>query len=316
MSNIHGFSDYPPKDNARSGQYIVRSESGISNSGPIALEISNNNVHPPQNHNTSTQSRPVNNCINFLFPKFNWRTFTFAITIIQIIVFIGTIISESRLLETPSTWTCVLYRSGANYTPAINVYKHFHRLILPIFLHGGWLHLFFNLLTQLMYGFTLENFYGVKKFAFLYFISGIGGNLLTSASHSHGNVSIGASSSLFGIFALQLAYLIQHYKELGPRRNFIIGMMVGILIINLAVFGGNFNIDRTAHIGGFIVGGMLSFLYFDRIKDFRFWVLKIVVTVLLVAYFIITFVVIMTFKNLEADANSLSTVCDMIYSAS
>ena len=251
MSNIHGFSDYPPNNNNnRSGQYIVRSDSTSSNIGkPVSLEVSNTFPQQSQNQNPSRARNYSQTCLNYFFPKFSWRTFTFGITIVQIIVFIATLIDEARKDKYQGTWTCVLYRYGANYTPAINVYHHYHRLILPIFLHGGWLHIFFNLLTQLMYGFKLEDFYGTKKFAALYFISGVGGNLLSSVTHPQDNVSIGASSALFGIFALYLSYLIQHYKELGPQRNMIIGFMVVVIIANLATIGAYPNIDGTAHLG-------------------------------------------------------------------
>jgi rhomboid protease GluP len=63
-----------------------------------------------------------------------------------------------------------------------------------------------NMLGQLMYGFSLEDFYGTKKYLILYLLSGIGGNLL-SASINHESISVGASSSIFGLFALMGTYI-------------------------------------------------------------------------------------------------------------
>lgn len=58
-----------------------------------------------------------------------------------------------------------------------------------------------------MYGFSLEDYYGTKKFVLLYLMAGLGGNLLSSVTFTN-TISVGASSSIFGLFALMGTYII------------------------------------------------------------------------------------------------------------
>jgi len=261
MSNIKTFKDYQP-NNDRANQYMDRSDSNVNIgfSQSQSLDVENPSANP--NANNAGQARPNSAqifCYAF-FPKFSWKTFTFGMTVVQIIIFITTVIVNKA--HDDKSWSCVLYKYGAKYTPAISAFHHIHRLILPIFLHGGWVHIIFNMLTQSMYGYFLEHQFGIKRFAILYFAAGFGGNLLSAVANKY-NISIGASSSLFGLFALQMAYLIQNYRNLGPRRNITISFMAIIIIANLATIGESNTIDGMAHLGGFLVGAMISFLYYQ-----------------------------------------------------
>jgi len=55
-----------------------------------------------------------------------------------------------------TSWNCILYNGGAKFTYAISRKGHIHRLILPIILHSGFLHIFWNLLSLFMIGFQIE----------------------------------------------------------------------------------------------------------------------------------------------------------------
>jgi membrane associated rhomboid family serine protease len=48
------------------------------------------------------------------------------------------------------------------------------RFILPLFLHQSFLHIFGNILAQIIFGIRLETFLGAKHIALLYYVSGIG----------------------------------------------------------------------------------------------------------------------------------------------
>ncbi|MGE5106940.1 MAG: rhomboid family intramembrane serine protease, partial [Sphingobacteriales bacterium] len=49
-----------------------------------------------------------------------------------------------------------------------------HQLITYLFMHGSFPHLFFNMFALWMFGSTLENYWGPKKFLTFYLISGLG----------------------------------------------------------------------------------------------------------------------------------------------
>ena len=61
------------------------------------------------------------------------------------------------------------------------------------------------MLFQLRFGFAIETYYGSKKFAAIYIISGIGGNLLSSVMKIY-IVSVGASTSGYGLLAVLACY--------------------------------------------------------------------------------------------------------------
>jgi len=230
MSNIHGFSSLQD----RSRQPLVDRQQQSSNSIIRFGRF---------NSDGSVQNMT---CFQAFFPDFKKNSFTFFISIIQFAVFIIT--QAYAFFLNNDSFGCINYKLGAKFTPAITVFHHFHRLIFPIILHGGFMHIFFNMLGQWFYSYRLESVYGTKKFAFLYLIAGIGGNLLSAASRT-GNISVGASSSLFGVFALYMAYLIEDPDRLGPRRHISIIFMVLLLLSNIGNATQASNIDNSAHLG-------------------------------------------------------------------
>src|SRR5690625_7176064 len=68
-----------------------------------------------------------------------------------------------------------------------------------MFLHGGFGHIFFNLFALWIFGQAIENFWGTKRFAIYYFLTGIGAALLHMRVRGGGAPTIGASGAVFGI---------------------------------------------------------------------------------------------------------------------
>jgi len=82
--------------------------------------------------------------------------------------------------------------------------NQWYRIIVPIFLHAGVLHILFNLLVQLRLGADVEKDIGTIRFMLVYFPSGIMGFILGANFAGNGVASTGCSGSLFGIIALVL----------------------------------------------------------------------------------------------------------------
>lgn len=53
-----------------------------------------------------------------------------------------------------------------------------YQFITYMFLHAGWAHLFFNLFALWMFGYTLENIWGPRRFLVYYFVTGIGAAMI------------------------------------------------------------------------------------------------------------------------------------------
>jgi len=137
---------------------------------------------------------------------------------------------------------------GAKFNPLI-MSGEYWRLITPMFLHGGIVHIFFNSYSLYAIGPAVEDLFGKAKFAVIYFIAGIMGNIASFAFSTH--VSVGASGAIFGLLGA-LVYLLRKDRRIF-KTSFGTGIVITILY-NLIYGFMNEGIDNFAHIGGLIGG--------------------------------------------------------------
>ncbi|KAL7133852.1 hypothetical protein ABFS83_12G167700 [Erythranthe nasuta] len=135
------------------------------------------------------------------------------------------------------------------------------RLITCMWLHGGVFHLLANMLSLLVIGIRLEQEFGFVRIGLLYLISGLGGSLL-SALFIQSNISVGASGALFGLLGAMLSELITNWTIYANKMAAFTTLVV-IVAINLAV-GILPHVDNFAHIGGFVSGFLLGFVFLIR----------------------------------------------------
>lgn len=80
--------------------------------------------------------------------------------------------------------TYILERAGINLYTYLGLFfpasEHFrlHQIFTHMFMHGGIMHLFFNMFALFMFGRVLESVWGPKRFLFYYLVTGIGAALL------------------------------------------------------------------------------------------------------------------------------------------
>lgn len=150
-----------------------------------------------------------------------------------------------------------LVRYGAFYPPFIVIYREYYRFITSIFIHIGVAHIFFNGYALYIFGPQIERLLGSKKFLLFFLLTGAGGNLATFL-FNFTSISAGASGSLFGIFGAFL-YLVHRHSEMvapgGKRQIF------SLLIVNLTLTFLVPSISTTAHVGGLIMGYLLSYVF-------------------------------------------------------
>lgn len=132
--------------------------------------------------------------------------------------------------------------------------KEYGRILWAMFLHADTSHLFNNMLILFFLGTMLEKEIGHIWFGALYFLSGIGGNVLSlimKVIHNDAACSLGASGAVFGLDGLLLAIVI-----LSNRRMESVTPVRVILMIVLSLYSGftGGNIDNAAHVGGLTVG--------------------------------------------------------------
>lgn len=161
--------------------------------------------------------------------------------------------------------------------PILGLYSIFderfnpYQLVTHLFTHANLMHIFFNMFTLYMFGRVLENVLGPKRFAMLYFATGLGAvllNVLLDFLQLQGIInfntdvnisfSIGASGAVYGImvaFAMLfpntelLIYFIVPLKA----KVFIPLLILAEIYMEVSRSPGD-NVGHAAHLGGALIG--------------------------------------------------------------
>jgi rhomboid protease GluP len=149
-----------------------------------------------------------------------------------------------------------LVRWGSNAGP-LTLGGQWWRLVTSMFLHGGLLHISFNMFALWQVGRLVERMFGSARFLALYMIAGVCGSLASVLWNPHVN-SVGASGAIFGIIGGLLAFIRR--PDSGVPSTIVTdlrGSLSGFLIFNIAAGLLYPHTDNAAHIGG-LVGGYLA----------------------------------------------------------
>ena len=129
------------------------------------------------------------------------------------------------------------------------------RLITPVFIHGGYFHLFINLYSLYAIGPAVERFFGPWRILSLYLLSGIAGVLLSMIFSSYR--SVGSSGAIFGLLGSLGAFLYANRSTFGQAGAIQLRQIVMVALINLGL-GLSPGIDNWGHLGGLIFGTSLT----------------------------------------------------------
>jgi rhomboid protease GluP len=151
------------------------------------------------------------------------------------------------------------YRLGASHPYGFFYQHEWWRLVTAMFLHGGLLHIGFNMMSLLQLGPALEELYGSPRYLFLYVVTGALG-FLVSVWTLH--FSLGASGALLGLVGAMLAVTT---KRGGAFMRDLRSRLITSVVILFAIgFWGGLGIDNYAHMGGFAAGFLFGKIYADR----------------------------------------------------
>lgn len=134
------------------------------------------------------------------------------------------------------------------------------RLITCAFLHGGLIHIFFNMYALKILGPEIEYVYGKIKYLVIYLLSAIAASIF-SYIFGPQSVSVGASGAIFGLFGAMLIFGIKHRKQMGKAYMMNI---LQVIFVNVIIGISSSNIDNVAHFGGLIVGALIALLLGER----------------------------------------------------
>ena len=163
-------------------------------------------------------------------------------------------------------WSFVPNRFVAN--PAAD----FPTLFTSMFMHAGWLHLGGNMLYLWIFGDNVEDNFGHLKFLVFYLLCGLAATFAQLAFSMGSNIpNLGASGAIAGVLGAYIVLfprgqvsVLQGQRVLPVPALIVIGLwfvlqfLSGIGSIGGGAQGG---VAYMAHIGGFVAGLVLSFLF-------------------------------------------------------
>jgi membrane associated rhomboid family serine protease len=181
-----------------------------------------------------------------------------------------------ELLHTVAPGTAVPL--GEHHVCVVDPSADWATVVTHMFLHGGWLHLIGNMWFLWIFGNNVEDSMGHGRFALFYLLCGLAAaGLQMSFSPTSAIPMVGASGAIGGVMGA--------YVMLYPRVRVHLLLVLGFYVTTVAVpaafmllywlglqlLGGFTSLGRDgggvafwAHVGGFVAGMALVFVFRDR----------------------------------------------------
>jgi len=155
-----------------------------------------------------------------------------------------------------------LLKWGANFRPS-TTNSEWWRLLTNIFLHGGIMHIFSNIIGLIMVGFFLEPLLGRTKYLLVYLLTGALASCISIWWYDT-TISVGTSGAIFGLYGVFLALLLTKIFPPDFSKAFLISTLIFISYnLLMGLTGG---IDNAAHIGGLLNGFIIGLIFSPNLK--------------------------------------------------
>lgn len=190
---------------------------------------------------------------------------TFAAATLCILVYLAMLYSGAHFAD-PHNQALIAW--GGNFRP-LTANGQGWRLLSALFVHGGIIHLFMNMVALLDIGYLLEQKIGRRMMLVVFLLSGLIGGLCSLTWHPL-TVGVGASGAIMGLAGALLVWLLLPKLERAAdieRRVQVRALALG-LGLTLGVGLWLERIDNAAHIGGLVTGLILGGVIYvlDRLR--------------------------------------------------
>lgn len=156
-----------------------------------------------------------------------------------------------------STDVELLRRAGAlNTTDVLN--GEYLRIIQSMFIHIGFLHLFYNMFGLYIFGYRLEKYLSRWQLVTIYMVSGIVGSLFSLTGDlmvGRFVISAGASGAIYGLMGSLLVISRIVKKPIDGVTTYVLFTMFALGIVYSVLTPG---INILAHLGGFVGGVVMT----------------------------------------------------------
>jgi membrane associated rhomboid family serine protease len=191
---------------------------------------------------------------------------TYGLIAVNVIVFLIELNGGDRFIE---NWAFIPSRFSNDPT------GNMPTLFTAMFMHGGWMHLFGNMLYLYIFGDNVEDRFGHLPFLAFYLVCGIAATFAQYYVNSGSSIpNVGASGAIAGVLGAYILMFPHARVDVLVIRQ-IISLpalaVIGFWIV-LQLFSGFGSIALTdetadvggvaymAHVGGFVAGLVLAFL--------------------------------------------------------
>lgn len=151
------------------------------------------------------------------------------------------------------------------------------QLFTYMFMHGGLMHLLFNMIALWMFGMELENVWGSRKFLTYYLACGLGAglaNLLLAPLFTTTGPTVGASGAIYGVliaFGMMFPTRPIFVYFLLPIQARYFVLMYIALELYAGVTGTSDGVAHFAHLGGAAVGFVYILIDQRRMPFEKLW---------------------------------------------
>jgi rhomboid protease GluP len=132
-------------------------------------------------------------------------------------------------------------------------FGQYYRLFTAMFVHADLMHLLSNMLALVIFGLLVENRYSILQYLFIYFISGLIGNVVSLFILPEFTFSLGASGCIFGVMA---AYYVSFTAY--DKRMILYAIVSSALMVAMSIGA---DINSWAHIIGAVGGLLFGFIF-------------------------------------------------------
>lgn len=149
------------------------------------------------------------------------------------------------------------------------------QLITYGFVHGGLMHLFFNMFGLYMFGSEIERVLGARRFLIYYLVSVVGAGLLQMLImpllHREFGPMVGASGGVFGVL-LAFGMLFPQRRVMLllppiPMKAWVFVTLYGVIELAMGVFATQQGVAHFAHLGGMLAGFLMLSIWRKQIRQ-------------------------------------------------
>lgn len=129
------------------------------------------------------------------------------------------------------------------------------RLVTYVFLHGGLMHLIFNVVALLQIGGLIERTFGGARLFVVWCVTGAAAIALPDAVRGYSDTTVGASGAIFGLIGLAMVY----GHRVGTAQGRVVRNQMIEWTVVCTLFGlGMGNVAHAAHFGGLAAGALFG----------------------------------------------------------